>query len=94
MIDKNLIIKTKIILAILFLLALLNMPYGYYQLLRFFGLVGFIILAYNLKDKKDFWFWFWTSSSALINPFFKVSLAQLRHLFLVNPVILVSYNIF
>ena len=37
----------KIILAILFFVCLLNMPYGYFQLVRFSALVGFAILAYN-----------------------------------------------
>ena len=37
----------KVILAILFFLCLLNMPYGYYQLVRIVALVGFAILAYR-----------------------------------------------
>lgn len=44
----------KIILAILFFLCLLKMPYGFYQLVRFAALVGFAILAYmaNQNDKQ------------------------------------------
>jgi hypothetical protein len=42
----------KIILAILFLLCLLEMPYGYYQIVRFAGLVGFGILALSSKRNK------------------------------------------
>lgn len=44
----------KIILAILFFICLANMPYGYYELVRFVALVGFAILAYyaNEKDNK------------------------------------------
>jgi hypothetical protein len=37
----------KIVLAILFFVCLLEMPYGYFQLVRFVALVGFAILAYN-----------------------------------------------
>ena len=37
----------KIILAILFFLCLADMPYGYYQFVRFAGLIGFVILAYT-----------------------------------------------
>jgi hypothetical protein len=36
----------KIILAILFFLCLLHMPYGYYELVRMIALLGFAILAY------------------------------------------------
>ncbi len=40
----------KIILAILFFLCLLHMPYGYFQLVRFAALVGFAILAYDANE--------------------------------------------
>ena len=36
----------KIILSLIFLLCLLQMPYGYYQAVRFIGMLGFILLAY------------------------------------------------
>jgi hypothetical protein len=36
----------KIVLALLFFLCLADMPYGFYQLVRFSGLIGFSILAY------------------------------------------------
>lgn len=42
----------KIILSILFFLCLLNMPYGFYQLVRFAALVGFAILAYNASEQQ------------------------------------------
>lgn len=41
----------KIVLAILFFLCLADMPYGYYQLVRFVALVGFAILAYKANDQ-------------------------------------------
>jgi hypothetical protein len=41
----------KLILAILFFVCLLDMPYGYYQLVRFVGLVGFVILAYQANQQ-------------------------------------------
>ena len=37
----------KVLLAILFLVCLLDMPYGYYQLVRFAALVGFSFLAFH-----------------------------------------------
>ncbi len=44
----------KITLAILFLLCLAKMPYGYYQLVRFLALVGFGVLAYqSYLQKKE-----------------------------------------
>ena len=43
----------KILLAIFFLLCLFNMPYGFYQLVRFIALVGFAILAYIVSEYKN-----------------------------------------
>lgn len=66
----------KIILSILFLVCLLDMPYGYFQLVRFLGLVGFAILAYNNYQKNQTWFVIWLASAILINPIFKISLGR------------------
>jgi len=41
----------KIILAVLFFLCLLDMPYGYYMFVRFAGMTGFAILAYQSFEK-------------------------------------------
>lgn len=41
----------KIILTVLFFLCLLEMPYGYYQLVRFAALIGFALLAYNSNEQ-------------------------------------------
>jgi hypothetical protein len=43
----------KIVLIILFLLCLLDMPYGYFQIVRFAGLLGFGILAYQANESKQ-----------------------------------------
>lgn len=43
----------KIILAALFFLCLLDLPYGFYQLVRFSALIGFSILAYQAYSKKS-----------------------------------------
>ena len=45
----NVIIK--IALAILFFLCLLDMPYGYFQLVRFVALAGFLILAFKANEQ-------------------------------------------
>ena len=66
----------KLGLAILFLVCLFNMPYGYYQLVRFLGMVGFAVLAYQNYQKNQTWFVIWLASALLINPFIKVSLGR------------------
>ena len=43
----------KIILAILFFICLAELPYGFYQFVRFAALVGFAILAYKANDKEN-----------------------------------------
>ena len=43
----------KISLAVLFFLCLLDMPYGYYQLVRFIALIGFTMLAYESYVKEN-----------------------------------------
>lgn len=43
----------KIILAILFFICLAELPYGYYQFVRFVALVGFAILAYQASEKEN-----------------------------------------
>ena len=44
---------TKIGLAILLLLCLLPMPYGYFQIVRFTALIGFVVLAYQASENKQ-----------------------------------------
>jgi len=41
----------KVTLSILFFICLANMPYSYYQLVRFVALVGFVILAYYSNER-------------------------------------------
>jgi len=43
----------KIVLAVLFFLCLLDMPYGFYQFVRFVALVGFGILAFKANEKGN-----------------------------------------
>ncbi len=73
----NHLIIIKILLAILFLICLLNMPYGYFQLVRYLGMVGFGILAYKQYQKNLGWFIMWLASAILINPIIKISLGRL-----------------
>jgi len=43
----------KIALAILLLLCLFHMPYGYFQIFRFIAVVGFAILSYYEYERKN-----------------------------------------
>ena len=67
----------KIILSILFLICLLNMPYGYYQAVRFIGMLGFILLAYfsNQQNHKAEVI-IYVALALLFQPFIKVALGR------------------
>ncbi len=43
----------KIGLAVMLLICLFSMPYGYYQLVRFIAVIGFAILAYYEFERKN-----------------------------------------
>jgi hypothetical protein len=43
----------KIALAVLLILCLFHMPYGYYQFFRFAAIIGFAILAYYEYERKN-----------------------------------------
>ena len=67
----------KIILAILFLVCLLDMPYGYYEIVRFLGLVGFGILAFKANEKEQkVMTLIYIGLALLFQPFFKIALGR------------------
>jgi hypothetical protein len=67
----------KIVLAILLLLCLLDMPYGYFQLVRFIAMVGFSFLAFNEYQKKNKQLAFiYGALAVLFQPIFKISLGR------------------
>jgi len=67
----------KIILAILFLLCLLHMPYSYYQGVRFAGLLGFALLAYKSYEQKQIELMLiYIGLAVLFQPFIKVALGR------------------
>jgi hypothetical protein len=67
----------KIGLAFLLLGCLANMPYSYFQIVRFLGLIGFGFLAFQEKEKgNEGYFFLWLSSAILINPIFKIPLGR------------------
>ena len=85
----------KIVLSALFLLCLFDWQYGFYQLVRFLGMIGFGILAFNDYEKDKNWLVVWISSLILINPFLKISLGRdIWNIVDVIWVILLIYSIY
>ena len=67
----------KIVLAVLFFLCLADMPYGFYQFVRFVGLVGFGILAYQANSNgKQNQVIIYIILAVLFQPFIKISLGR------------------
>lgn len=67
----------KIVLAILLLLCLAPMPYGYYELVRFVAMAVFVILGYlAFKEKKEILGLIYIFLALLFQPFFKVALGR------------------
>nr|WP_314835114.1 DUF6804 family protein [uncultured Flavobacterium sp.] len=72
--------QIKIILAALLLLCLLNMPYGYYQFVRFSAMIVFAYLAYlaysaNEQNRKNDMF-IYITLALLFQPFIKITLGR------------------
>lgn len=67
----------KIILAVLFFLCLADMPYGYYQFVRFAGLIGFVLLAYKSHEQgRQTEMIIYGGLALLFQPFFKIALGR------------------
>ena len=67
----------KIVLALLLFICLADMPYGYYQLVRFAGLIGFTILAYKAYEiNQRTGMIIFVGLALLFQPFFKISLGR------------------
>lgn len=67
----------KLILTTILLLCLFDMPYGFYQLVRFLAFVGFGFLAYKANEgnqKTDIIIYL--ALALLFQPFLKVSLGR------------------
>jgi len=68
----------KIILSILFFLCLLDMPYGYYMLVRIMAMMGFSILAYYMyKEERNIEMIVYICLAILFQPIFKIPLGRL-----------------
>ncbi len=67
----------KIGLAILIFVCLLDMPYGYFQFVRFVALIGFSILAYQAnQEEKQSEIIIYGALALLFQPFFKIALGR------------------
>jgi len=67
----------KIVLAFLFFLCLADMPYGYYQFVRFVGLIGFAILAYQAQRQgSQTEMIIYGGLALLFQPFLKIALGR------------------
>lgn len=67
----------KITLALLLLLCLAKMPYGYYQFVRFGALIGFALLAFNSYEKGlTNYMIVYIGLALLFQPFNKIALGR------------------
>lgn len=67
----------KIVLAILLFLCLADMPYGFYQFVRFVGLIAFAILAYQANQQgRQTEMIIYGGLALLFQPFFKIALGR------------------
>jgi hypothetical protein len=75
--NLNLSNAFKIVLAILFFLCLADLSYGFYQFVRFAGLIGFAILAYQANQQgRQTEMIIYGGLALLFQPFFKVALGR------------------
>lgn len=59
------------------LLCLFTMPYGFYQLVRFLAMIGFVMLAFQANEQKQQKrTLIYVSLALLFQPFLKVSLGR------------------
>jgi hypothetical protein len=74
---KQMVRVIKIAMAILMFLCLLDMPYGFYQFVRFVALIGFGILAYKANEESENTEMIIYGGLALLfQPFFKIALGR------------------
>ena len=67
----------KIFLAILLFLCLADVPYGFYQFVRFAGLIGFAILAYQANQQgRQTEMIIYGGLALLFQSFFKIALGR------------------
>ena len=71
------IIFIKLGLAIALFVCLLDMPYGFYELIRFMSMIIFAVLSYkSYKDENVLMVVVYGGLALLFQPFFKISLGR------------------
>jgi hypothetical protein len=73
----NIVNTIKVVLAILFFICLADMPYGYFQLVRFIATISFGYFAYvaNQKNQKNEVI-IYIALALLFQPFIKIALGR------------------
>ena len=67
----------KIVLSLLLFSCLLDMPYGYFQLVRFISMIGFIYLALIVNEQKiKNEFFIYIALALLFQPLLKIALGR------------------
>lgn len=67
----------KLIIAVLLLLCLADMPYGFYELVRFASAAAFVYLSYDyFKAKREALGFLFAALALLFQPFFKIALGR------------------
>lgn len=74
---KYLEVFIKVVLSFLLFICLFDMPYGYYQFVRFVALIGFGILAYKANETENkIEIIIYISLAILFQPIFKIALGR------------------
>lgn len=66
----------KLLLSLLLLLCLADLPYGYFQFVRFVSSISFAYFAYLEREKNTKWMVFYIVIAILFQPFLKISLGR------------------
>ncbi|MBR8707082.1 DUF6804 family protein [Bacteroides pyogenes] len=67
----------KLIITVLLLLCLADMPYGFYELVRFAATAAFAYLSYDyFKSKENGMGLLFAALALLFQPFFKIALGR------------------
>ena len=75
--NSKLIAGIKIVLAVLFVLCLFHMPYGFFNLVRFLALLGFALLAFGEGKAGNYVMMIvFVALALLFQPFVKVALGR------------------
>lgn len=67
----------KFIIAVLLVLCLFDMPYGFYTLVRFAAMAAFAYLSYEyFKQKRDGMGFLFAALAVLLQPFAKIAIGR------------------